>query len=296
MNIGITGATGFIGQHVAAAARSAGHRVIAFSRRPQPSSAFDEMRSLADISTVDFSGLDAMVHLAGEPVFGFWTAAKKEVIRSSRVNATCALVNRLRETPSPPRAFICASGMAYYGDAGDAELTENSPSGEGFLAEVSRAWEAAAAEAAPFARVVSLRTPMVLGADGGPAVLLRRVFKLGIGGRLGSGKQWTSWIHVHDVARLYVFACEHSTLVGPVNATAPTPVTNAEFTAAIAQAVHRPAIFPVPALALNLLPGGISEIFLQSQRARPAAAATAGFTWLHPDLRTTAREVFGDEK
>jgi NAD dependent epimerase/dehydratase family enzyme len=122
------------------------------------------------------------------------------------------------------------------------------------------------------------------------------VFKLGLGGRLGSGHQWMSWIHVQDLARLYVFACENEALHGPVNAIAPIPATNREFTAAIAQAVHRPAWFPVPAFALKLLPGGISEIFLQSQRARPSAAQAAGFTWLHPDLRATAREVFAGEK
>lgn len=296
MNIGITGATGFIGRHIGAVARAGGHQTIAFSRRPRPNAAFDEMRSMADLKTADFSGLDAMIHLAGEPVFGLWTDAKKDAIRRSRVNATCNLVNRLREFPSPPRVFVSASGIAFYGDAGNAVLTESSPSGEGFLAEVSRAWEAAAAEASDFARVVSLRTPMVLGADGGPAVMLRRAFKLGLGGRLGSGKQWTSWIHVQDLARLFIFACEHDSLSGPVNATAPVPATNLEFTAAIAKAVRRPAFFPVPAFALNLLPGGISEIFLQSQRARPAAATAAGFTWLHPDLRATARVVFADEK
>lgn len=296
MNIGITGATGFIGKYVAAAARARGHRVIAFSRKPRPDAAFDETRSLADLKTADFTGLDAMVHLAGEPVFGLWTAAKKDAIRRSRVNLTCNLVNRLREVASPPRVFVCASGIAFYGDQGDTELTEASPAGEGFLAEVSRAWEDAAAEAADFARVVSLRTPMVLGSDGGPATQLRTVFKLGLGGRLGSGKQWTSWIHVQDLARLFVFACEHESLRGPVNATAPVPVTNKEFTAAIAQAMHRPALFPVPAFALKCLPGGIGEIFLHSQRARPVAATAAGFTWLHPDLRDTAREVFAGEK
>ncbi len=295
MNIGITGATGFIGKHVAAVARTHGHRTIGFSRRPRPDPAFDEMRSFADLKTADFTGLEAVIHLAGEPVFGLWTAAKKDAIRRSRVNATCDLVNRLREMVPPPRVFVSASGMAYYGDAGDAELTEASPSGTGFLAEVSLAWEAAAAEASDFARVVSLRTPMVLGADGGPAVILRRVFSLGLGGRLGTGKQWTPWIHVGDLARLFLFACENDHLTGPVNATAPVPATNLEFTAAIAGAVHRPALFPVPAFALKLLPGGISEIFLQSQRAHPAAATAAGFTWLHPDLRTTAREVFADE-
>ncbi len=295
MVIGITGATGFIGRYVAAAARANGHRVVAFSRNPQADPAFDETRSWADLEKADFGGLEAVVHLAGEPVMGLWTAAKKDRIRRSRVNLTCDLVNRLRIQTPPPRIFVSASGMAFYGDAGDTELSETSPSGEGFLAEVSRAWEAAAAEASDFARVVSLRTPMVLGPDGGPATALRRVFKLGLGGRMGSGQQWTSWIHVQDLARMFVFACESDALHGPVNACAPVPVTNREFTAGIAEAVHRPAVFPVPAFALGLLPGGIGEIFLQSQRARPAAAMAAGFKWLHPDFRATARGVFGHE-
>jgi uncharacterized protein len=296
MNIGITGATGFIGKHVAAAARGRGHRVMAFSRTPRPDAAYDEVRGWADLKAADFSGLDALVHLAGDPVFGLWTAAKKDAIRRSRVNLTCDLVNRLRDLAKPPGVFVSASGIAYYGDAGDTELTEASPAGSGFLAEVSRAWEDAAAEAGDFARVVSLRTPMVLGSDGGPAGQLRAVFRLGLGGRLGSGRQWTSWIHVQDIARLFVFACEDGSLRGPVNATAPAPVTNAEFTRLIAQAMHRPAILPVPAFALKLLPGGISEIFLHSQRARPAAATAAGFTWLHPDLRGAASDVFAGEK
>ena len=292
MNIGITGVSGFVGQQVAAAARGNGHRVIGFSRRPQPSQACNEMRSLATMASADFSGLDALIHLAGEPILGLWTAKKKDAIRRSRVNQTCDLVAHLKALPQPPSVLVCASGIAYYGDAGDTVLTEASPSGEGFLSEVSRAWEAAAAEAAPTMRVVSLRTPMVLGAEGGPAVALRRVFRLGLGGRLGSGKQWAAWVHVMDLARLYVFACENPQLTGPVNATAPQPVTNAEFTRIIAEAIHRPAIFPVPRCILNLLPGGIAEVFLQSQRAHPAAATAAGFTWLYPDLSEVAREVF----
>ena len=296
MNIGITGATGFIGRHVAALARSQGHRVIAFSRRPLPEPAFDETRGWSDVAKADFTGLHAMVHLAGDPVFGLWTAARKASIRRSRVDLTAALVERLRAAPSPPRVLVSVSGIAFYGDAGDSELTESSPSGSGFLAEVSRAWEASALAAGDFARVVCLRTPMVLGREGGPASLLRRVFKLGLGGRLGTGGQWTPWIHVEDLAAMFLFACEHEAMAGPVNATAPRPVTNRAWTATIAAAVHRPAIFPVPAFALNLLPGGISEIFLQSQRAIPAAATAAGFRWKYPDLPTTARAVFGREK
>lgn len=292
MNIGITGATGFIGRYVAAEARRRGHRVVAFSRRPRAEAAFDEVRSLADPPTADFAGLEAVIHLAGEPILGLWTEGKKEAIRRSRVEGTRALVRRLREVAVPPRVLVCASGMAFYGDRGDEELVEGAASGEGFLAGVCREWEAAAGEAAALARVVSLRTPMVLGKGGGAADPLRRVFKLGLGGRLGSGRQWMSWIHAEDLARLYLFACEEESLRGPVNATAPHPVTNREFTEVVARAVHRPAWFPVPGAALRALPGGLAEVFLQSQRAVPAAAAAAGFTWRHPDLAAVAREVF----
>ncbi len=295
MNIGITGATGFIGRYVAAAARARGHRVVAFSRRPRADPAFDEVRSLADLRTADFTGLGALVHLAGEPILGLWTAAKKEAIRRSRVEWTGEMVGRLRETVGPPGVVVGASGMAFYGDQGDEELRESHAGGDGFWAGVCRGWEAAVGEAASFARVVSLRTPLVLGKGGGAAQPLRRVFQLGLGGRLGSGRQWTSWIHVEDLADLYVFACEEESLRGPVNATAPHPVTNREFTAIVARALHRPAWFPVPAAVLQLLPGGLAEVFLQSQRAVPAAAAAAGFRWRHPELNAVAREVFAGE-
>ncbi|MES2707592.1 MAG: TIGR01777 family oxidoreductase [Verrucomicrobiota bacterium] len=295
MRIGITGATGFVGRWIVLIARSGGHQVIGFSRKPKSGRAFNGMRDFSSPEKADFSGLDALIHLSGEPVFGLWTKAKKDAIRRSRVNLTLSLATRLKEMSDRPKTLVTASGIAFYGDQGDTELTEASPGGEGFLAEVSKAWEAAAAEAEDLTRVVSLRIPMVLGRGGGPAVMLGRVFKLGLGGRLGSGRQWTPWIHVQDLARLFLFACENETLKGPVIATAPEPVTNREFTAAIAAAVRRPAVFPVPKFALNLLPGGIGEIFLQSQRARPAAATAAGFHWIHPDLRAAARDVFGRE-
>ena len=292
MRIGITGATGFIGRHVAAAARAGGHRVIAFSRAPRPDPAFDEVRAYLPLPALDASGLDAVIHLAGESTLGLWTARKKRAIRDTRVLLTIGLIERLRAAAEPPGVFVSASGMSWYGDQGETVLTESSASGEGFLAEVSRAWEAAAQEAADFARVVSLRTPLVLGGDGGGGPALRRLFKLGLGGRLGSGRQWMAWIHVQDLARLCVFAAENGSLSGPVNATAPAPVTNREFTSVFAAAARRPALFPVPAFLLSRLPGGMGEIVLQSQRARPAAALAAGFTFLHPDLRSAARDLF----
>ncbi|RYD34942.1 MAG: DUF1731 domain-containing protein, partial [Verrucomicrobiaceae bacterium] len=183
--------------------------------------------------------------------------------------------------------------IAFYGDQGSATLTEASPGGSGFLAEVTQAWEAAAADAAGFTRVACLRTALALGSGGGAGRVLGPVFRAGLGGRLGSGRQWMPWIHVDDLAWLYLFVCTHDSFKGPVNATAPDPVTNREFTTAVAAAVHRPAFMAVPAFALRLLPGGMEEMFLQSQRVLPAAAREAGFQWEHPDLRAAAAETLG---
>jgi uncharacterized protein len=295
MRIGITGATGFIGRHLLAAARNAGHDVIGYSRSPAPRAGFVEMRAWQPVREADFSGLDALIHLAGENIFGLWTGRKKEAIRRSRVDDTCALIARLRELPRPPRVLVSAGGSSYYGDAGDSELTEAAPAGSGFISEVARAWDDAAAEGAGFMRVVRLRTGMVLGRDGGAAAVLGRLFRLGLGGRLGSGRQWMPWIHVSDLARLFLFATESPALSGPVNAVAPGAVTNAVFTKAVAAAVRRPAIFPAPAFVLKRLPGGMGDVFLHSQRLVPAAAQAAGFTWLFPDLTAAAADVFGKQ-
>lgn len=294
MIIGLTGATGFIGRHFLAAAAGAGHTVVGFSRTPRPRPGFAEMRAWHPVKSADFTGLDAIVHLAGESIQGLWTASKREAIRRSRVIDTCDLVRRLRELPSPPRVLVSAGGTAYYGDGGEEELTESSPAGQGFLSEVARAWDDAALEAGDFLRVVTLRTGMVLGPDGGAIAALRRLFRLGLGGRLGSGRQWMPWIHVSDLARLYLKAVEDATLQGPVNAVAPSLVRNSDFTRALARALHRPALFPAPAFVLRRLPGGMSDIFLHSQRVVPGAAQRAGFTWLYPELQAAFAEIFQD--
>lgn len=292
MKIGITGATGFLGKHLLAAARNAGHDVIGYSRTPQPRPGFVEMRPWHPIASADFSGLDALIHLAGENLLGLWTKKKREAIRRTRVDDTLTMISRLRALPRPPRVLVSAGGVAYYGDCGDAELTESAPAGRGFIAEVARAWEDSAMQAADFMRVVTLRTGMILGPDGGPAIPLRRIFKLGLGGRLGSGRQWAPWIHVSDTARLYLHAVENETLHGPVNAVAPGAVRNKDFTRAVAKALHRPAFLPAPAFILKRLPGGMGDIFLHSQRLIPAAAQASGFTWLFPDIHTATRDVF----
>lgn len=292
MIIGITGATGFLARHVAAAARSAGHELIGFSRSPRPLAPFREMRPWLPVSEVNLADIDALIHLAGESLFGVWTKTRKDRIRSTRVNDTCALAARFRDGPHRPASLIAASGAAFYGDRGDEELTEASPRGQGFLSDVCHGWEAATADASPPARTVSLRTGMVLGHDGGAAPILGRIFRLALGGRLGPGNQWMPWIHASDMGRLCLFAAENPALIGPVNAVAPGGVTNAQFTRTMASTLHRPAFLPVPAWALRLLPGGMHEMFLQSQHIIPTAALNAGFRFLHPDLPSALSDVF----
>lgn len=293
MIIGVSGATGFIGRAFCAHARAHGHRVVAYSRHASLSSHFDEVRRLTLESAGDFTGLHAFVHLAGEPVLGLWTKKKRDSIRRSRVDLTCAIVRRMRETPEPPKIFVSASGVAIYGDRGDDVLTESAAPGTGFLAEVSQAWEAAAAEAASYARVVSLRIPPVLGNDGGPLPVQRRLFRLGLGGKLGGGRQWMPWIHLDDIVRLLLHAVDQPDLSGPVNATSPDPVRNSEFTTALAKSLHRPAILPAPAFALRMLPGGMASMFLDSARVIPEAASRSGFRWLHSSLDSALADLLG---
>jgi uncharacterized protein (TIGR01777 family) len=288
MTIGLTGATGFIGRHFAAAAREAGHDVIGFSRRPDAQTG---MRVWQPVQEANFAGLDAVVHLAGENLLGLWTRRKREEIRRSRIDDTRSMIVRLRALPQPPRVIVSAGGCAYYGDGGEVELTEESPPGGGFIAEVAREWEAAAMTAANFTRVVTLRTGMVLGVDGGAAPMLRRIFKCGLGGRLGNGRQWMPWIEVSDMARLILHGVECEALRGPVNAVAPSPVRNADFTRTLAKVLRRPAFLPVPAWVLRRLPGGMSDIFLHSQRAVPAAVMASGFSWRCPEIEAAWQRV-----
>jgi uncharacterized protein len=292
LRIGVTGATGFLGRHFAAAARNSGHTLIGYSRSPRSHPSFAEMRPWLPIAQADFSGLDAVVHLAGEPILGLWTKRKKEVIRQTRVNDTCAMVARLREQCPGLRALVSAGGIAYYGDRGEEAFDETAPPGVSYLAEVARAWEDAAATAQDFTRVVTLRIGMVLGQDGGAGVILRRIFSLGLGGRLGRGQQWFPWIHVTDLARLFLYSVEHDAMRGPANAVAPGLTRNLDFTRAMGRAVRRPALFPVPAFVLKALPGGMSEIFLTGQRATPAVAQRAGFQWLHPEIGPALNDLF----
>ena len=224
-----------------------------------------------------------MVHLAGEPVAQRWTAAARDRIMRSRVEGTRALVAAMRG--HSPQVLISASAVGYYGSRGDEVLTESAPPADDFLGRVAAAWEEEAQAAEPLGvRVARLRIGMVLGPNGGALARMLTPFRLGVGGRLGSGHQWMSWIHISDLVALIDFLMKESTVRGAFNATSPFPVTNREFTQALAEAVHRPAILPVPAFALRLMFGEMSEVLLASQRAIPDAAQRAGFVFQHPDI------------
>jgi hypothetical protein len=226
----------------------------------------------------------AVIHLAGEPIAQRWTADAKRRIRESRVTGTRNLVQAIEKLQRRPEALICGSAIGYYGSRGDEVLKESSAAADDYLGGLCQAWEreAQAAEALGV-RVVRIRTGVVLDARGGALQRMLPPFRMGVGGKLGSGKQWMSWIHLEDLAALFQFAMDHP-VQGPLNGVAPYPVSNSEFTRVLAQALHRPAIFPVPAFALKLLFGEMSEILLASQRVEPAAAEAAGFLFRFPQL------------
>lgn len=276
-----------------------GHELVAYTRAPQ-GTAIPWASEVRPINTkaelpLDAWGLDALVHLAGESILGLWTAAKKKRIRDSRVDLTQRIVRCLAEPSPRPAALISASGVGYYGSRSSEVLTETSQHGADFLADICVEWEAAALRAEQLGlRVVTLRTGLVLAKEGGLLPLMRTAFTLALGGRLGSGAQWMPWIHVQDEARLILWAAENSQVAGPINLSAPNPVTNADFTTQLAHAVHRPAIFHTPAFLLKQLPGGFGDMLLGSQRAVPEKALAGGFQFDHPDLAPALQSLLAE--
>ena len=277
MNIAVTGASGFIGCRLTARFEAEGHVVRTISLR-QP------------LSEDAFTGCDGVVHLAGESVAQRWSREVKQRILDSRVNGTRSLVEAMRQ--HPPRVLISASAVGYYGSRGDDILTEEEPPGNDFLAGVCAAWEREAMEAAKLhARVVTLRIGMVLGAGGGALQRMLRPFRLGAGGRIGGGRQWMSWIHINDLCDLILFAARGNSLSRAVNAVSPNPVKNADFTQALARTLRRPALFPLPSFAVQIVFGEMSELLLASQRALPEAALRAGFTFQHAEISQALKDV-----
>ena len=295
----LTGGTGLIGGRLAERLRAEGRTLRWITRNAARVKLGGAERAFSwngtDVEPAWLEGAGAVVHLAGEPVFGgVPTAARRERIWSSRVDSTRSIVDALAALPAAqrPAVFVCASAVGYYGDSGDDELRESDPPGPGFLSQVCRDWEAEAARARELGvRVCSLRNGVVLARKGGALAMLLPLFRAGLGGRLGSGQQWFPWIHLEDCAALAHFALTSEAASGPWNCTAPGSVRNTEFTAALAKALHRPAFFAVPAFALRLALREISTELLASHRAIPAAATAAGFKFAYPTLPEALAEI-----
>jgi uncharacterized protein len=289
MRVLISGASGLIGRALTPALISAGHEPIALVRRaPRENEVQWDPREPLDPARL--AAADAIIHLAGKNVAGVWTKKFKQDVLESRAQGTRTLANAAAESyrrSGEPRIFISAAGINYYGSRGDELLTEESSSGNGFLAEVSRQWEAATAPASEAGlRVVNLRIGVVLARDGGALKPLLLPFRLGLGGRIGSGKQFWSWIAFDDVIGVALFALHNESLRGPVNTVGPDPVRNEQFVRALAEELHRPTIFPLPAWIVRTLLGEMGEeLLLTSIRAEPAKLKAAGYTFAYPELR-----------
>ena len=294
----ISGGTGFIGRRIVKRLLQDGNYVGVWSRKP----GLEKRAAVQSFLWNPLDGeppeesldkMDAVFHLAGEPVAQRWTAGAKRRIHDSRVLGTRRLVDAIERVPHKPKVLVCASAVGYYGDRGDEVLTESSAPGTGFLADLCREWETEAGRAESFGlRVVKLRIGFVLGADGGALAQLAPVFRAFVGGRLGTGKQWMPWIHVADVAEICLYAAE-SGFSGVWNATSPNPVTNAEFTSEMGAVLHRPAIFPAPRFALRLAFGEFGPHMLDSARAVPDAALKASYQFRYPELGPALRSLLG---
>lgn len=292
MRLALTGATGFVGRHFIRAAVHRGFEVVAFTRDPSRV-VHDcvEVRGFTLDTVPNFRDCDAVVHLAGESIVGLWTSRKKKAVRESRIQGTRRVVEGIKALPHPPEVLVSASAIGLYADGADSELDERAPVGDGYLAQTCALWEAESAAAKDVTRVVNPRISNVLGRDGGMIRALKPLFRLGLGGRLGSGKQWMPWIHVDDLVGMMLFAVENLDVRGPLNAAAPWPVRNADFTRTLARTLHRPAFFHVPAFALRLLFRDFGRAMVASQRVVPAAALDAGYGFRFPELEPTLKDV-----
>jgi uncharacterized protein (TIGR01777 family) len=290
MHIGLTGASGFLGHKILDLALRRGHEIIAFTHDPLRAIPGCTMRPFSLEKDPDISGCEALIHLAGEPIAGVWTPAKKRKIVQSRVLGTRRVVEAIAAAVRKPEVFVSGSAIGFYGDRGEEELTEDRPSGTGFLAETVQAWEAEAHRAAEV-RVVCLRTSLVLGREAGALPMMAGPFRFGLGAQMGDGRQWMSWIHLEDLARLALFAIENMEIRGPINACAPWPVRNADFTRLLADRLRRPAFLRAPAFLLRTILGDLSHELLDSKRVLPAVACEHGFGFQFSELAPALKDL-----
>ncbi|MGH9865736.1 MAG: TIGR01777 family oxidoreductase [Candidatus Acidiferrales bacterium] len=299
MKILISGSSGFVGSALINSLRADGYSIARLVRSGSPSQsgpAAENIRWEPPTGSIDLAGMegaDALVHLAGAPIAeGRWTPARKQILRRSRVDATRHLVAGLAQLKQKPRVLVAASAIGYYGDRGDETLAESSAPGNDFLAQICRDWEAETAQAEKLGiRTVMLRFGIILAANGGALKRMLPPFRLGVGGRLGNGRQWMSWITLDEVMSIIRFAIESDSIRGPLNTVSPNPVTNSEFTSALASVLHRPALFPVPRAILRLALGEMADALLASERAVPQNLQSQLYHFRHPELKEALESV-----
>lgn len=296
MDVLVSGSTGLIGSALVSALEEGGHRVRRLTR--SGGSSEDVVRwdpSAGEIDAGRIEGVDAVVHLAGENIAGRWTDAKKARIRDSRVRGTRLLAETLARLPTPPAVMVSASAAGYYGDRGNELLSEESAPGDNFLAGVGQEWEAAADPAREAGvRVVNPRFGIVLSTEGGALGTTLPIFKLGVGGKIGSGRQYWSWIAIDDVVGAILHVLTKDSLEGPVNVTVPDPPTNAEYTRVLGRVLGRPTVFPLPAPAARIMLGQLAdELLLASQRIEPARLKETGYSYRYPELEGALRHLLG---
>ncbi len=289
----VSGSSGLIGAALIPALKSSGYEITCLVRGTASGKEQIQWDPAQPLVPESVSGFDAVVHLAGESIVGRWTEAKKRRIRESRVQGTLRLAEALAQAPQRPRVLISASAIGYYGDRGDEALREDSASGSGFLPEVCREWEDATEPATKAGiRTVQVRFGLVLSRHGGALPKMLPPFRLGVGGNMGNGRQWWSWIDIDDLVGAVQHVIKAETLRGPVNVVGPNPVMNAEFTKILASALSRPAIFPMPAFAARLVFGQMGdELLLASQRVEPAKLLASGYVFQKPYLRAALEGI-----
>lgn len=294
MKVLISGATGFIGVPLAKQLRDRGDEVTILTRGSGGEGAIHWDPDKGELDAAQVAGFDAIVHLAGESVAGLWTERKKRAIINSRREGTTLLASAAAAADPKPKAFVSSSAIGFYGDRGDEQLTEESGAGDGFLAEVVNVWEGSAQPARDAGiRTVNLRIGLVIAESGGMMSKVKPLFKLGAGGKLGSGEQWWSWVTLDDVVGAFIYAIDSESMNGVYNVAAPNPVTNAEFTKDLAKALHRPAFLPAPKFALKLTAREMAdEMLLASQRIDASKIAASGYEFGDTELPTALQRIF----